>query len=222
MKNQWIAEFVGTFVLVFFGCGAVVVNDLYGAALGHVGIALVFGLTVMAVIYAVGNVSGAHINPAVTLGFYFAGRFARAQLLPYITSQFGGALLAGLCLWLLFPPHETLGSTLPADTWWRAFVLEVILSFVLMWVILNVSTGHMEKGIMAGVAVGATVAVEALVGGPVSGASMNPARSLAPALLSGHWDSLWLYLSAPVLGTFFAHPLCRLIQGEDCCCAKKP
>lgn len=217
MKNQWIAEAIGTFTLIFFGCGAIVVNDLYGMALGHVGISLVFGLTVMAVIYALGNVSGAHINPAVTLGFYFAGRFAGRQVLPYILSQLSGAILAGLTLWLLFPAHDTLGSTLPADSLWRAFVLEVILSFLLMLVILNISTGHMEKGIMAGVAVGGTVAVEALMGGPVSGASMNPARSIGPALVSGHFAELWLYIAAPILGMFLAHPLCRLMQGADCC-----
>lgn len=216
-KNQIIAEAIGTFALVFAGCGAIIVNDLYGGALGHVGISLVFGLIVMAMIYAVGNISGAHFNPAVTLGFYFAGRLKKHLILTYVSSQIGGALLAAAFLRFIFPDHATLGSTLPNTDWARAFVMEVILSFMLMFVILNVSTGHMEKGIMAGVAVGGTIALEALTGGPLTGASMNPARSLAPAILSGNWNWLWVYMTAPFIGTFIAFPFCRWTQGEKCC-----
>ena len=218
-SSRCLAEAIGTFAMVFAGCGAIVVNDLHGGALGHVGISLVFGLVVMAMIYSIGNISGAHINPAVTLGFYFAGRIEGRRVLPYIASQLIGALVAALVLRLLLPEHDTLGATLPAAGVWRAFAMEVILSFLLMIVILNVSSGHLEKGMMAGVAIGGTVALDALIGGPVSGASMNPARSLGPALVSGQLESVWIYLVAPVLGTFLAWPTCRLIQGGQCCTA---
>ena len=216
-SNRFLAEGIGTFALVFSGCAAIVVNDLYSNALGHLGVSLVFGLIVMAVIYSVGNISGAHINPAVTLGFMFAGRLEKRQVIPYIACQLTGAILAAIVLWLLFPEHETLGSTLPSVDIGKAFAIEVILSFLLMFVILNVSTGHMEKGIMAGVAVGGTVAMEALIGGPLTGASMNPARSLGPGIISGNWDTLWIYIFATVLGAYLAHPACRWIQGKECC-----
>ncbi len=216
-KNELIAEAAGTAVLVFCGCAAIVSNDLYGGSLGHVGICLVFGLVVMAMIYSIGNISGAHINPAVTLGFLFAGRIRLPKALVYIVSQCIGALLAGLLLLVVMPQHPNLGSTLPSAGIARSFGIEVILSFILMFVILNVSTGHMEKGIMAGVAIGGTVALEALLGGPMSGASMNPARSLGPAVASGQIASLWIYVLAPILGTFLAFPTCRIIQGNECC-----
>ena len=219
--NRYIAEGIGTFALVFAGCGAIIVNDTFGGVLGHTGVSIVFGLVVMAMIYAVGNISGAHINPAVTLGFLFAGRIKKQVVLPYIGSQFLGAIAAAAILRAMFPEHETLGATLPSGSILQSFVMEVILSFLLMFVILNVSTGHMEKGIMAGVAVGGTIALEALIGGPVSGASMNPARSLGPALASGQLDVLWIYLTAPVLGTFLAYPTCRLVQGTECCVSEQ-
>lgn len=215
--NRYIAEAIATFALVFMGCGAIVVNETFEGALGHIGVSFAFGLVVMSMIYAVGNISGAHLNPAVTLAFFFASRLDKRSVASYIGSQFAGALAAALLLRFLFPENATLGSTLPSIGPLRAFVIEVILSFLLMFVILNVSTGHMEKGIMAGVAVGGTIALEALVGGPITGASMNPARSLAPALVSNEWTSLWIYLTAPVLGTYLAHPTCRWIQGTECC-----
>jgi aquaporin Z len=175
----------------------------------------------MAVIYSVGNVSGAHINPAVTLGFVFAGRLKAKEAIPYVISQMLGAIIAAGVLRFLFPGHESLGSTLPGVSLLRSFVMEVLLSFILMFVVLNVSTGHMEKGIMAGVAVGGTVALAALMGGPMTGASMNPARSLGPALISGNLSSVWIYLTAPVVGAFLAHPFCRWIQGKKCCLFKE-
>lgn len=216
-KNIYIAETIGTFALVFAGCGAIIVNDLFGAQLGHTGVSMVFGLVVMAMIYSIGNISGAHINPAVTLGFFFAGRIKKEEILPYIISQLVGSVLAAGLLKALFFTHDSLGATLPSGGIVIAFLLEIVLSFFLMFVILNVSTGHMEKGIMAGVAIGGTIAFEALMGGPVSGASMNPARSLGPALLSGNLDTLWIYIIAPIIGVWLAHPTCRFIQGKECC-----
>ncbi len=215
--NRYIAESIGTFALVFAGCSAIIVNDTFAGVLGHVGISLVFGLVVMATIYSIGNISGAHLNPAVTLGFLVAGRLQKRAVLPYLGSQVLGAIAAALVLRFLFPEHETLGMTVPTVSLLRAFSMEALLSFFLMFVILNVSTGHMEKGIMAGVAVGGTIALEALIGGPVTGASMNPARSLGPALVLGHLDSLWIYLVAPIVGTFLAAPTCRWVQGTTCC-----
>jgi MIP family channel proteins len=215
--NKYIAEGIGTFALTFAGCCAIIVNDTFNGALGHVGVSLVFGLVVMAMIYAVGNISGAHINPAVTLGFLFAGRLERRVVIPYIGSQLLGGIAAAAVLRFLFPEHATLGATLPSGPIVQAFVMEAVLSFFLMFVILNVSTGHMEKGIMAGVAVGGTVAMDAFIGGPVTGASMNPARSLGPALISGNLESLWIYLVSPVVGAFLAYPTCRWIQGSECC-----
>lgn len=216
-SRYYIAECVGTFALVFAGCGAIIVSETFVGTLDHVGVSFVFGLVVMAMIYAVGNVSGAHFNPAVTVGFWFAKRLKGRYVVPYIMSQLAGALLASVLLRFLFPEHATLGSTSPGLELHKVFVVEVILTFLLMFVILNVSTGHMEKGIMAGVAVGGTVGLEALLGGPISGASMNPARSVAPALLSGQLDHLWLYIFAPLIGALMAQPTCRRIQGDECC-----
>lgn len=217
MLNKYIAETIGTFAMILFGCGAMVVNDLFPNTLGHTGVAAAWGGIVMIMIYAVGNISGAHFNPAVTLGFFFAKRLDAKEITPYIISQLIGAFGAAALLLFLFPSHETLGATIPSIDVSRAFVVEVILSFVLMFVILNISTDHMEKGIMAGVAVGGTVGLEALVGGPLTNASMNPARSIAPAVMSGNLTHLWLYIAAPILGMFLAAPFCRWIQGDDCC-----
>lgn len=215
--KQYTAEFIGTFALVFAGCGAIVINHTHGGVIGHQGISLVFGLIVMAMIYSIGNISGAHINPAVSIAFTLSGRFDKKMLLPYIFSQCIGALTACLVLKLMFPEHDTLGSTLPSGSITQSFIMEFILSFLLMFVIFNISTGHMEKGIMAGVAVGGTVALEAMLGGPVCGASMNPARSIGPALISGNLEHLWLYIVAPISGMLLAYPCCCLSQEGDCC-----
>jgi aquaporin Z len=211
------AELLGTFALVFAGTGAIVINDVSNGTVSHVGIALTFGLIVLAMIYAVGDVSGAHLNPAVTLGFCAARRFAGRQVVPYILSQCIGAVLASLVLRLMFPAHATLGATLPAGAPMQSFVLEAILTFILMFVILNVSSGPKEKGIMAGIAVGAVIALEALFAGPISGASMNPGRSLAPALVSLHLENLWVYLTAPVLGAVLGVSACRCVHEKGCC-----
>ena len=215
--NKYLAEAIGTFALVFAGCGAIVVNDLYDGVLGHVGVSLVFGLVIMIMIYSVGNVSGAHFNPAVTLGFFFAKRLDARDVFPYLSGEFAGAFSAALLLKVLFPIHETLGATAPSGDIIQSLLIEIILTFLLMFVILNVSTGYKEEGIMAGVAIGSMVALGALFGGPISGASMNPARSLAPGLISGELRSWWIYIIGPVLGAFFASPTCRLIQGAERC-----
>jgi len=220
MRRQLAAEAFGAFALVFAGTGAIVINDVSGGTVTHVGIALTFGLVVLALIYALGDISGAHLNPAVTVGFWTARRFPGRQVLPYLLAQCAGALAASAVLKLLFIQHPTLGATLPAGWPFRSFVLEIILTALLMFVILSVSTGAKEKGILAGVAVGAVIGLEAMFAGPITGASMNPARSLAPALLSAHIEHLWIYLSAPALGALLAVGACRLIQAPGCCTAQ--
>lgn len=212
MRSKLLAEAIGTFALLFAGTGAIVVNDLMDGVITYVGVALTFALVIMAMIYAVGEVSGAHFNPAVTVGFWLAGRFPARNVLPYIASQCGGAFLASILLRLLFPTHATLGATLPVGGFIPAFVLEVVLSFFLMFVIVNVATGSKEQGIMAGAAIGATVGLAALMGGPISGASMNPARSLAPALVTTNIADLWIYLVAPFVGAALAILAYRAIQ----------
>lgn len=217
MRQKLFAEFLGTFALVFAGTGAIVINDVSGGAITHVGVALTFGLIVLAMIYTVGEISGAHLNPAVTFGFWLAGRFPAGQMAGYFGSQVAGAFLASGILRILFPAHPTLGSTLPAGSEMQSFVLELILTFLLMFVILNVSTGAKEKGITAGIAVGAVIALEAMFAGKICGASMNPARSLAPASVSGQWQHLWIYLTAPFLGAAAAIFACRGCQEPGCC-----
>jgi aquaporin Z len=215
--KKLIAEAIGTFALVFAGTGAIVINDTTGGSITHVGIALTFGLVVLAMIYTVGDISGAHLNPAVTCGFWVSGRFPGALVLPYILSQLFGAFVASGLLRALFPKHLTLGSTLPAASEFQSFILEFVLTFLLMFVILNVSTGAKEKGITAGMAVGATIALEAMFAGNICGASMNPARSLAPAVVSGTFQGLWIYLTAPVAGAVLSVFACRSCQEPNCC-----
>ncbi|MCH2211722.1 MAG: aquaporin [Fuerstiella sp.] len=217
MNKKYTAEAIGTFCLVFAGTGAIIVNDVSEQTITHVGIALTFGLVVMAMIYAVGDVSGAHINPAVTIAFCLTNRFHVRDVVPYLIAQLSGAVAASALLRMLFPDHPYLGATLPAGAWWQTFVFEVVLTFILMFVILNVSTGAKEKGIMAGAAIGGVVALEAMFAGPICGASMNPARSIAPAIVSGNLNHLWIYIAAPVFGAALAVPGCRCVQPAGCC-----
>lgn len=215
--KKYYAEFIGTFAMIFCGTGAMTINEVTGGDVTHVGIGITWGLIVMAMIYAFGDISGAHFNPAVSIGFAFANKFPRKEVPKYIIAQTLGAFAASLILWLLFPASEELGSTIPKITVWRAFVLELLLTFFLMLVIINVSTGSKEVGMMSGIAVGGIILLAALFAGPVTNASMNPARSLAPNIVSGNYTGLWLYMVAPVLGALLAVLSCRLVKGDDCC-----
>ncbi|MGB0521477.1 MAG: aquaporin [Flammeovirgaceae bacterium] len=212
MLKKCLAELVGTFALVFCGTGAIIINEVSGGTVTHVGIAITFGLIVLAMIYAFGDTSGAHINPAVSVAFWAAKKMPTQALFPYISAQLIGALLASLTLKLLFPTSTLLGATLPANSAMQSFVLELILTFFLMLVIIQVATGSKAKGEMAGIAIGAVVLLEALFAGPISGASMNPARSIAPALLSGHLNHLWIYLIAPILGALISVFMWKIIK----------
>ena len=214
--NKYFAEFIGTFILVFAGTAAIVVNDITGGTVSHVGISVVFGLVVTAVIYTFGDISGAHINPAVTIAFWYAKRFSGKLVFPYITSQIGGAILASVMVYVLFNDHDSLGATIPQGSNFQSFVLEIILTFILMLVIINVAIGAKEKGIMAGAAIGGVVCMEALFAGPISGASMNPARSIGPAIVSGQLEHLWLYIIAPVMGACLAILSCACVRSECC------
>ena len=213
--KKYIAEVIGTFALVFCGTGAIVINQESAGVITHPGIALTFGLIVMVMIYALGPVSGAHLNPAVTIAFAVARKFPVKEILPYMISQVAGAMSASLVLHCLFPANQFLGSTLPAGEEMQSFILEVILTFFLMLVIIQVATGSKEQGMFAGLAIGSTVLLEAMFAGPICGASMNPARSLSPAVVSGHLEHLWIYMVAPVSGAILAVVVWYFINTEN-------
>ena len=213
--KKYVAEILGTFAMVFCGTGAIIINQQTNGAITHVGVAITFGLIVMAMIYALGNISGAHLNPAVTIAFTLAKKFEVKQVAPYIISQLVGALLASLVLKFLFPTNEFLGATLPSGTALQSFILEFLLTFFLMLVIINVATGSKEQGMFAGLAIGSTVLLEAMFAGPICGASMNPARSLAPAIVSGHTEHSWVYISATILGAALAIPTWKFLNQKD-------
>jgi len=220
--KKFAAELLGTFALVFAGTGAIVVDSASNGAVTHVGIALTFGLIVLAMIYTFGDVSGAHLNPAVKLGFAAARRMPWREVPLYVAAQFVGAFAASGLMRVLFPKDETLGATLPTGSATQSFILEIILTFLLMLVILSVSTGAKEKGITAGIAVWCVIGLEAMFAGPICGASMNPSRSLAPAVLSAHVNDLWVYLAGPTIGALLAIPACCAVREPDCCGAKRP
>lgn len=211
MTKKLIAEFIGTYMLVFVGTGAIVIENLTGRVT-HVGIAISFGLVVTAMIYAFGSISGAHINPAVTLGFWLTGDAKRSTVLPYITVQMIGAAAASLTLWTLFPDLKFYGDTIPRGSDWQSFILEILLTFLLMIVILRIVSGPKENLPLAGLVIGSVVLFEAMFAGPITGASMNPARSFGPALVSGHWRTLWVYLTAPVIGALLAGAVHKLFE----------
>jgi aquaporin NIP len=237
MNKRLNAEFIGTFALVFAGTGAVMVNSATGGAISHVGVALTFGLVIMIMIYAIGDVSGCHINPAVTLGFWAARRFPADMVWRYIAAQLCGAVIAALLWRVLLPGFSGLGVTHPSaltqvpgtvrelfgsgasgmnvSPLMLSFIAEIIMTFFLVFVILSVSTGAKEKGITAGLAIGFTIAVDALFGGPISGASMNPARSIGPALVNWDFKDLWIYILAPLIGSALAVWACHCVR-EDC------
>lgn len=216
--RPYFAEFVGTFMLVFAGCGAIISLGGFEGWSGHVGIAAVFGLVVMTGIYAVGETSGAHFNPAVTIAFWWSGRFPLIEVFKYIFTQCLAAIAAcGLLVAVQPEMPNALGTTFAKVGWWQTWILEFVLTWWLVIVILSVATGAKEKGLFAGLAIGACVGLEALFAGPFTGASMNPARSLGPALISGNLADLWIYLTAPVAGAMFAVFTCRHIHNQPCC-----
>ena len=208
----YITELLGTFILIFCSTGAIIINQQTEGAIGHIGIAITTGLTVMTLIYTFGSISGAHFNPAVTISFTLAGKSPLKNLIPYIIAQLTGAIAASLALKILFPFSPYLGATIPSGSSIQSFVLELFLSFFLMLVIITVSHGSKEQGMFAGLAIGATVLLEAMFAGPISGASMNPVRSIAPALVSGHLEYLWIYVIATVTGALLAVPVWNYIS----------
>ena len=199
------AEAIGSFILIFAGTGAVMVNHISNGAVTHLGISFVFGAVVTALIYALGHISGAHFNPAVTLAFWSSGFFQKRRVLPYIVAQLSGAIAASILLRLSLGNVAHLGATLPLnDNWLQSLILETVLTFILMFIILGSGLDRRALIGFAGVAIGLTVGLEAACMGPITGASMNPARSLAPALVSGIWQHQWLYWVAPILGAQLA------------------
>jgi aquaporin NIP len=213
--KKYFAEFLGTYALVFAGTGAIIIDQQAHGTVTHTGIAITFGLIVMSMIYTFGDISGAHLNPAVSVAFTIAKKFPAAQLVQYILAQILGGIAASFTLKVLFPSNQFLGATLPAGTDMQSFILEFILTFFLMLVIIHVATGSKEKGLFAGLAIGSVVGLEAMFAGPICGASMNPARSLAPALVSGHFEHLWIYLVATTLGAILAVPAWNLLSTKQ-------
>jgi aquaporin NIP len=207
------AEFVGTFALVFAGCGAIMV-DAKTNALGHVGVAISFGLVIMVMIYAVGHISGAHFNPAVTFAFALSRHFPWPRLVGYWTAQLLGALTAAAILRGSLGNIAHVGATLPSGSQGQSFLWELVMTFFLMFVIIAVATDTRAVGEAAAIAIGATVGLDAMFGGPISGASMNPARSAGPALVSGDLHALWLYIVAPLVGAAIGALTYQLIRGE--------
>ena len=209
-----VAEVFGTFCLVFFGCGAAA-SVRVGGTIGAVGVALAFGLIVLAMVYALGHISGAHINPAVTLGFWASGRMSAAEVGRYAAAQLAGAALAAVLLLLFFPAGAVKAAlTVPSIVPLKAVALEFVLTAVLMFVVLAVAIDNRAQGVMAGVAIGAVIAVEALVAGGLTGASMNPARSFGPALALWSFQSHWIYWIGPLGGAFAGARLYRLVRCE--------
>jgi aquaporin NIP len=216
LGRRALAEGLAAFALVFAGCGAIVANQVYDGALGTVGVALVFGLVIMVMVYATGHLSGAHINPAVTLAFTLTRHFPPREAGAYIGAQLAGAVLAALALLAIWPDQPAqLGATVPSVGVGSALVYELILTAFLMFVIMAVATDTRAVGAAAAIAIGGTVGLDALFGGPVTGASMNPARSIGPALASGTFDDLWIYIVGPVAGAALGALAYQSIRGTE-------
>jgi MIP family channel proteins len=213
LARALVAEAIGTFALVFAGCGAVMVDAKTGA-LGHVGVAISFGLVIMVMIYAVGHVSGAHFNPAVTFSFALARHFPRWRILPYWGAQLLGAVVAAAILRGSLGNVAHVGATYPSGSDGQGFLWETVLSFFLMFVIMAVATDTRAVGEAAAIAIGGTVGLDAMFGGPVTGASMNPARSLGPGIVSGDLHAIWIYVLAPIVGASLAAIAYTFIRGE--------
>jgi aquaporin NIP len=214
LARRAAAEGLAAFALVFAGCGAIVANAHYGRALGTVGIALVFGLVIMVMVYATGHLSGAHINPAVTVAFTVTRHFPAREALVYVGAQLTGATIAALLLlgvWPSEPAH--LGATIPSISAGSAFVYELVLTAFLMFVIMAVATDTRAVGAAAAIAIGGVIGLDALFGGPVTGASMNPARSFGPALVSGEWTDFWVYVAGPITGAVLGGLAYQLVRG---------
>jgi len=220
LRQCLLAELLGTAFLLIFGTGAVVVEE-QTHTIGHGGVSAAFGLIVLIIIQGLGHVSGAHVNPAVTIGFWAAGRFPGQRVLPYVLAQLVGGMLGSGAVWLLATPGSALGATLPAHSAMQAFGVEVGLTFWLMLIILRVTSSYYEQGLLVGLTISATVGLEALVGGPLSGASMNPVRSLAPALVSGNLTAAWVYVAAPLAGALLAVVINRLLELKPTANAEK-
>lgn len=204
--KKYFAEFLATFCLIFLGTGVGIIENtmLNGGNMGLSGVAVVWGITVAGMIYAFGSISGAHMNPAVTITFWMVKLFKAREVIPYIVSQLLGALAASLTLRTMFPQDRLLGTTHPAIDPVTAFIIEIFMAFILMLVILFTSQGSKETGVLSGLAVGGIILVEVLFAGPLTNASMNPTRSLAPAIASINFKDIWIYLTAPFLGMFAA------------------
>jgi MIP family channel proteins len=215
LARRALAEGLAAFTLVFAGCGAIVADAEYDGALGTVGIALVFGLVIMVMVYAIGHLSGAHINPAVTLAFTLTRHFPAREALAYIGAQLAGATLAALLLLAVWTDQPAeLGATVPSVGAGSAFVYELVLTAFLMFVVMAVATDTRAIGPAAAVAIGGTISLDALFGGPVTGASMNPARSFGPALVAGEWRGFWVYVVGPIAGAALGAFAYELVRGE--------
>ncbi len=215
LAHRAAAEGLAAFALVFAGCGAIVADDRYRGTLGAVGVSLVFGLIIMAMVYATGHLSGAHINPAVTIAFVLSRHFRARDALAYVAAQLAGATAGALLLlavWTSKPAN--LGATVPTVGAGSALVYEAVLTAILMFVIMAVATDTRAVGAGAAIAIGGAVGLDALFGGAVTGASMNPARSLGPALASGTWTDFWVYVVGPIGGAGIGALLYQLVRGE--------
>ncbi len=215
--KKYIAECFGTYGLVLFGTAAIVLKDQSGGRLTHAGVACVFGLSVAVMILLFGKISGAHINPAVSIALWLAKRFSGKLLLPYIFSQISGAIAGSLTVYFLFSGHPTLGATLPSAGISQSFFIEFFLTFLLIYTVLQTTSRQNHSIMIPSLMIGCLVALEAFFAGPLTGASMNPARSIGPAFISGQFQALWIYILAPIFGACFAVLGCRCLQQKGCC-----